>query len=160
MNIVDYNSISEIDWAMLAAYIDSEGCVRIVRGKARSGRTPETSHGSWHGTMLHVTNTDLRLLNWCKQTFGGIIIVQTMHDGRRTVYDWRAFNKNVTAILKRCLPYFKIKREQAELAIAFRETMTGTTKKLAPEVVAKRDEMFLQMKALKRKDFGEGLPTQ
>jgi hypothetical protein len=32
MNNIDYNSIPQIEWARLAAYVDSEGCIRIVKG--------------------------------------------------------------------------------------------------------------------------------
>lgn len=148
----NYNSISQVDWARLAAYIDSEGCIRIVRGKARQTHRASTSHGAWHGLILHVTNVDLRLLQWCKQNFGGVIFAQ-IRKSKRQVFDWRAYNKNVGEILRGCMPYFIVKREQAEIGLAFLATVTGTTKKLPAEVVQLREQMYQQMKDLKHTEF-------
>jgi len=144
----DFSELAERDWIRMADYIDCEGCIRIVRGGARSHADRTQSHGAWYGVVLHFTNTDIRMVQWCKDTFGGVVFEQTRRC-RKIVYDWRAYNKDVEAILRGCMPHFVSKREQAELAIAFRKTLTSTTRKLAPEVVAQRERMFQRMRELK-----------
>jgi type IV secretory pathway ATPase VirB11/archaellum biosynthesis ATPase len=46
MTPIDYNSVSELDWARLAAYIDGEGCIVICNnngtGKKAQGHADMT----------------------------------------------------------------------------------------------------------------------
>lgn len=101
-----------IDLARLAAYIDGEGYIRI-RGK----RSHHTDH-----IDLSVCNTDYKLHLWLKGTFGGRIEISDSGKGKyKKCWKWRAGIKLSYVLLKASLPYFIMKREQAEIAIGFHE---------------------------------------
>ena len=116
-----------IDWAMLAAYIDGEGCITVA-----------TSYCS--KLVLNISNTDPRLTTWCKDKFGGSICrhSRTNNGNRRPLFVWQVSQVKAQVILENCLPYFKIKREQAEVALAIRAATrkpgsVGQTKALSQE---------------------------
>lgn len=109
--------LPDIDWARLAAFIDGEGCIRTVSQKRR-GRDymfPEIS----------ISNQDPRLIAWCRERFGGYV----SHQGpparnvkrRHRIFRWYASCSVAHEIFLGCLPYFVIKRNQAEMAITFRD---------------------------------------
>jgi hypothetical protein len=138
-------NVSQIDWARLAAYIDGEGCVSI---------TPRRKGERRHFYLrVQVANSDFRLLLWCRNNFGGSIQTPTRYEGqlgRKPVGYWTATCAKAEEILCECLPYFLIKGEQAQIALAYRMTYWKQThghKKLTDEgVVSQR--IFL-VKALK-----------
>jgi len=110
---------SQLDWVRLAAYIDGEGCVSITASKSKSQ--------NWANHQLQlvvgVTNTDPRLTEWCAKTFGGYGRVEPRKNERwKPCCRWNAASRKAEWILKNCLPYFIIKREQAEIALAFMNT--------------------------------------
>lgn len=87
--------------AYLAGLIDGEGCLRINK----EGRTGIT-----------VTNTDLKMIAWIKENFGG-----KLYKEDKTKYGWRICyrveirkTKDVLKLLKAVLPYMITKREKAE----------------------------------------------
>lgn len=103
---------SEMDYARLAAYIDGEGCISI------------TKIGDYKGIRLDVYNTDPRLIVWIHKTCGGGWVRRDFpkEHQRFTKYAWYITSKKASDLLKKCLPYFIIKREEADLAIAYQET--------------------------------------
>jgi hypothetical protein len=75
-----------------------------------------------------VANTDIRLVNWLKQAFGGSIYAgntNTVVKKLRTklCYHWYLGSKQAADVLAGALPYFLIKREQAEIGLAFQRTI-------------------------------------
>jgi len=71
-----------------------------------------------------ISNTDVRLTNWLKTVFGGAI-----HAGKRNrsqwapCFHWYVTSKRAAEILAGCLDYFIIKRDQADIALAFQNTI-------------------------------------
>lgn len=107
---------SDIDWARLAAFIDGEGsirsCIQRKKNKGTAARFPIFA------TTVQVANTDLVLMTWLSNRFGGVVEQKKNGGGRRrTLYIWRLLTKDQVAILEGCMPYFILKRRQAELAI-------------------------------------------
>lgn len=144
------NNISQLDWARLAAYIDGEGCIFIHRQKQYS----QKAKSNWkphYIVQVTVTNTDPRLIVWLRGNFGGFIVSQEKSGKCRTYFKWTAHSKACADILTNCLPYFIIKRKQAEIAIAFRATYNrkyiGRGKSVPDAVIAKRDGMVAELKA-------------
>src|ERR1017187_8598482 len=107
----DFSGVHKMDWARLSAYIDGEGCISIhnVSGKRYRGHQV---------CRVSLFNKDPRLPVWCLYTFGGNIC-----NGKRG-YEWSLNVCDIASVLKQCLPFFFIKRQQAELAIVFMETKT------------------------------------
>lgn len=98
----------QIDWARLAALIDGEGCICIPRA-GRKRRYP----------VVAVYNTDPRMILWIQSKFGGHVSKKMKSKARKPLLEWRARRSETEQVLVGCLPYFLIKREQAEVAIAY-----------------------------------------
>jgi hypothetical protein len=149
--------------------IDAEGAICILRQHAKknlaNGKMRSTRH------FLHVTvmNTDLRLLDWARDTFGGGIYSTATGSGqfkkRRECYAWCVSSGYAEQILVGCLSFFIIKRDQADLALTFQRTFHGSRLErlpdvprstngvrlgLRPEVIEFRESLKLKMTEIKQ----------
>lgn len=117
------SEISEIDWARLAMAIDTDGGITIIRRNNHTKNPPD-----YHLKLIFV-NTDRRLPEWIKQTFGGNIgngrQGKTNHKIR---YDWELKGQKAYKILLKIKEYLVIKQERAETGILFWEKCTRWTK--------------------------------
>lgn len=111
---------TQTDYAQLAAYIDGEGSIYVKPVYNQSGK-------EYTQLVVSVTNTDPRLSNWCKSRFGGATHRNShMSKGQKNhACDWRVHSAAAEKILRNCMPYFIIKREQAEIALLYRSTFPG-----------------------------------
>ena len=122
------------DWARLAAYIDGEGHISIA-----------SAGGDRNFKMqLTIGNTDHRLTSWLKNTFGGEVRLADITKRRRQYWYWYIGSKRASDFLSRCLPFFIMKREQAEIAIAYHATvsgfkMVGGKRTVSPEIRMQRE---------------------
>lgn len=143
--------VSQVDWARLAAYIDGEGCIVI---KSNKGAKP-TSRRVFY-LDLTIVNTDPRLGYWLKATFGGSVYVGKRGHFIATwapVISWNTAAAHAAALIKGCLPYFLIKREQADVALAFQATILPDrrygVKGRPAELVARQQSYYEQLQSLK-----------
>ena len=112
--------VADVDYARLAAFIDGEGCIRIRRQRP-PGRKTKTFH---YDLELTVSNTDMRLLTWLRETFGGtVFLVQKVQyqPRRREGFYWRCRSSLAGYILERCFRFFIIKADQADTALGFQK---------------------------------------
>lgn len=138
---------TKLDWARLAAYIDGEGAILINRSF--------WANKGWQKIWLrlNVTNTDPRLPQWCKKTFG--VGNVNLSDRRRKPqhrqsFRWDVSSRQAETILRGCLPWFLIKKEEAEIALAFQETLGGPGRIVSQETWEKRELLRQQLHARKR----------
>lgn len=103
------------DWIRLAAFIDGEGSICIKR--SRYSDTKKLCHL----LRIEVVNTDIRLPRWCHEKFGGHFMAKKKNTPK-PIYMWSVSAKKAEEIIKGCFEHFLIKREQAEIALAFRGT--------------------------------------
>jgi hypothetical protein len=149
----DFDLVEQIDWARLAAYIDGEGNVDIA---VQVHKPPFEGRGRYGYAKITVSNTDPRLTQWLLKNFGGSIQVRKTHSTRsgrqqrwKPCYNWVLSNTRAALLLRGCLPYFIIKREQAELAIAFQATVVRCGVKGTPQhVLEHRAELKAKLRAL------------
>jgi hypothetical protein len=96
--------------AYLAGIIDGEGTVYAQR--IRSG----------FNIRVYVVSTDVRLIRWLEQNFGGLVYSRQskLHPEWKTKWEWVVDKAGTTKVLSLVLPYLIIKREQAELGLALR----------------------------------------
>ena len=95
---------SSVDLAYMAGIIDGEGCVTV-------------NNGSWRVTM---DNTDEGLVLWFG-SFGGTRpkSTQPKNPKHKIVHYWQVTsNREVYRLLMALLPYLKVKRFKAEVALA------------------------------------------
>lgn len=157
-------SPSDTDWARMAAFIDGEGSILLNRRKAgRNGVLNENFY-----LRITVANTDIRLPEWCKEIFGGSYHVNNSekymegHNWKKA-YHWGTSSNRAAWILWNCLPYFIIKREQAEIGIelqdSMREFVRGGGRELPQYLVEERRNMKNRLTLIKA-DFKHPLAVE
>ena len=98
--------LPETFWAYLAAFIDGEGSVSMCQ----------------NGPRLIISNTDLSVLEWIKNSLGAGYIQVLQRKGRLSVkpcYNLTFGSNPIRTILPRVIPYMRIKRRRAELLIEY-----------------------------------------
>jgi hypothetical protein len=138
-----------IDWARLAAFIDGEGTVFIQRTAVKTGtKCPQFV------LTLVVANTDLRLMEWLSRTFTGTVYFSQSLSQRtkcnKICHSWRVFDERAAVLLEHCLPYFIIKREQAEVGLSYRELrrMGSKGRRLVTGDIEAREVLYQKLKEL------------
>ena len=150
------DGVSEIDWARLAMCLDGEGCICI-----------KSVHGnrSWSRRVLYVdvivVSVDPRMTQWLQQTFGGSVNARKRQHARQApCTTWNVASRHAAALLRRCLPYFICKRDQAEIALAFQDTILTKCpygcKGRPPELIAQQYQLRESLAAL-HGNQGKGL---
>lgn len=137
--------VPEIDWARLAAYIDGEGTIYINKQKPR-----KATFSPRFFLSVVVTNTNPRLMNWLKERFfGSVFVVKGGKSplSKKMIMRWQANERIAQTVLARCLPYFVMKREQAEIGLAFMRLRdeNWSRAKVSDEVIQVRDSYRLQI---------------
>jgi hypothetical protein len=87
---------------------------------------------------------------WLKENFGGHFrkVVRRRVDWRES-YVWETHCAGAAHILRIALPYFVIKREQAELAISYQATKTHSNARgVRPAMDAEREEAITKIRIL------------
>ena len=103
----------------VAGIVDGEGYVGITTAFDR-----RTSKNPSHAARVVVINTDLRLIGWFAETFGGVVMSGD-HDrakGWKTRYTWQINGKRCEQFLVALRPYLRLKGEQADVILALRAT--------------------------------------
>ena len=112
--------MKKVDLGYLAGIMDGEGCITILEMKNRRKRT-------WR---VHVTiaNTNEWLLKWV-QFYSGLGGIYKMGRGgkgnEKPSWQWRVSDRPAGDFLRMILPYLKIKKPQAEIALRFQDRMTA-----------------------------------
>lgn len=144
-------AVSDIDWARLAMGIDCEGCIFINRNiQSKSLRRNKVQHV----LTVNFANTDLRVMKWLTETFGGNVYFSHSESQRRwskkVCHSWRVFEDRAAVILEHCLPFLICKRAQAEVGLAYRELRKQGSKgrKVTEGDIAARDACYQQIREL------------
>jgi len=149
----DLSAVSVVDWARLAAFLDGEGSISIVYAVHKTPRLA-SKRTQYEYVRLTIANTDPRLIDWLVATFGGIVRsrVYKRNDKWKPAFWWTSSCQRAAEILRGCLPYFILKRDRAELALALQATMVRSGRKGTPiEVIERRGVIKQQLHALNAK---------
>lgn len=109
--------------AYLAGFFDGEGHITIERTSSQKQGVP----GSSQMLRIGACNTDPRPVELLYRTLGGSLRVTTPKGIPKsggeyaTQYIWRLKSSEAKECLKALLPFLIVKRERADLAIAFEE---------------------------------------
>jgi hypothetical protein len=132
----DLSQVATLDWARLAAFIDGEGHIALNANSKKGGK-------QYAYLRVILTNTDPRLIVWAQRVFGGGVLKAPRKAPLRRCFKWTVSCRHAEAVLRGCLPYFILKRDQAEIALAFQETLRGYHRwNPQPADVAKQREDF------------------
>lgn len=148
--------MTDTDIAYIAGFFDGEGCVTITRNSPRGEKRFPT-----YSLKAQTVQTELSVLQWMQQKFGGSIVVTVKHDGYRTAYRHCLSGDRAAVFIRTILPYLRIKRPQAELGLQFQDRIHDTDMRkhggrwsLTPDSIAslvltERHAMYERMREMK-----------
>lgn len=152
--MTDYRNYKRIsykptDIAYLAGIIDGEGSIYIGNFSCN----PKTKI-PYYQTNIQVTNTDKALIDWLKNTFGGLISTRTRKqmpaNSRKQVYIWTITGERLTHLCEEILPYLICKKRQAQIMLKMRETfeLSYCNQTLPRDILYIRQALMDEMRSL------------
>src|SRR3990172_3163537 len=123
--------------AYLAGLVDGEGCISISEY-----RNPKKTATTILTLSLTVSSCDKDILDyWAEKTgLGSVFIGTRARSNSRTGYSWRLCSNKAVELIDLIYPYLMLKKEQADIAVKFQETMgmRRDGKRLSPEILHQR----------------------
>ena len=99
--------MKRVDLAYMAGLFDGEGCINIKK------------KGRYYSLNCKLNMANEFLPNLYKFSFGGSLSKVPQEPPIQTQLAWSITSRNATTFLEAILPYLKLKRNEAELAIKF-----------------------------------------
>ena len=104
-----------LNLAYAGGLFDGEGIICIAKV-----RTNKNKGGLYFGLRIELSNTNEQVVRWIQCYFGGSVYERYADiDTRRTLWAWHIRGQMALGFLKIIIPYLRIKKQQAELAIEF-----------------------------------------
>lgn len=134
----------------LAAFVDGEGTIGINRTLLLSG-------GYSYSQRLLVTGTDIRLMNWLVDNFGGKFPKEQKRkrENHKDLYEWQLCGYKSYNLIKKIRKYLLLKQEQAdcamELYVKFTKLHYGSTNPIPDYKRKLAEELYQMNKKLNRK---------
>ena len=136
-------NLNNTEWAYMAGMIDGDGCIQAASRKDGDCQ---------YRVEIHVIQKDLRIIDFLYGHFEGSVgVVSRKHtSGIKHYFRWMISGPRVIEILKGCLPYLVLKKEQAELGIKLQSIILprGKRIKLSQEIIEQRNEYGKRIKLL------------
>ena len=135
--------ISNDDAIWAACFIDCEGYIGVYRRKRRA---------NGYTFVVGGASTDTRAVRKMQRILGGSVYPDTPPKKSNWNQGWRWMlsNKQAAEALELLLPYFVIKREQAELALEFRKYKRKPKQEINYDHEDRKEEIVSLLKWLKR----------
>lgn len=136
---------SESEWAWLGGVIDGEGHISML--KRRNGQMAR---------RVAITNCNLPLLVAIAAAFGGKIHTHTPPKPKhRQQFQWYTYGDHARMVLHGALPYLIVKREEAEIFLAFAaRTQPGKWgSHLKTTELAAREKLLARVEALRARTW-------
>lgn len=142
--------------AYLAGIIDGEGTLFI----GNYGNKDKIRGTGFFQTIIAVTTTDKCLTDWLYDNFGGwkseYTPKQRAENCKGPIYSWKCTGDRLTHLCELMIPYFVIKKQQAEILLQMRKTYIGAeyafgkqgVQHLPQEIIDRRLELMDQLKKL------------
>ena len=144
--------MKKTDLAYMAGIVDGEGYISLARRNSRRNKS-----GIRYDIQIGVTNTNKWLLETFRFTFGGSISkkkkgYEKSLPSSQDCFNWQVSNQQALITIKTLLPYLRLKRPQAELAITFCGTLNTNYRSggVPEEVIAVREAQHILMKKLQK----------
>lgn len=141
--------IDETDIAYCAGIIDGEGSITIGKGKQRVGP------GYSYEVLVSVHMMDGYVPKYLSECFGGKLSkTPAFHNHRKGDYSfcYHANGSRARALLSMIIPYLKIKRKQAEIALYMQNKLSSNPngKRVTAKMVMDRERLKSLIEELKR----------
>jgi len=131
-------ALQPTDAAYLAGIIDGEGSIMVL------------SKRDTCIIKISVANTFVGLIEWLTEVtgIGSVVMTARASEKHKTGYHWQCYSEAAESLLKQILPYLRIKRAQAELALSVQERLRDARQKAER---AWQQEAIATMQALNRR---------
>jgi len=136
--------------AYTAGIIDGEGHIGLSPRKQQNRDGGERSFG----LRVDVGSTDEWLCQWLKMQYGGsVICVPPKKPQHSPAWRWYISSKEALCFLELILPYLQLKRQQAEVGIAFQKEKRRNPRgrRLRPMESALEEAQYILLRKLNRK---------
>jgi hypothetical protein len=132
------------DIAYFAGIVDGEGSIGIELLSPTKSRKK-----TYYVCRLCVINTNLALMQWIKENFGGTFDAKAPKiPNRKLCYRWHIFGKDLENLITALMPHLRIKKEQAQLLLRYRETVASQGWLITDDILEKRRLLHLRCKEL------------
>lgn len=142
---------TDVENAWSAGIVDGEGWISVF--KNRVVRKDGTSN---YRLQVGVSNTDPRMCRKLQSLYGGSMSAEknSKKYGRaKPYYSWHLHGAQCKGFLDAVLPYLLVKRDQAEVALCYIDTIGkrgwGKVSQTTDDTLAVRSEMYASLRALK-----------
>lgn len=135
--------------AYSAGLFDGEGYISILRTTGAKQLAAKRKRNIWHELTVGMNITTPEATLWFAERWGGTNLLHpTIYPNRKRIHMWRISQVMARDFLKDLLPYLKIKREEAVLAIEFQSLKTLRYGRAGiPEAnMKRRDEIWYEMR--------------
>ena len=143
----DARTVTEVECAYAAGFIDGEGCIAIAR------RVRWDNKRDAYVLRVSVRSTTRGPLDFLRERWGGgLCACGASGSGHSTcqVWDWQLHARWAARFLEAIYPYLILKKEQALFARAFQAMMEPRRGKRGfPEWFAMLEQCYLKLRALK-----------
>lgn len=143
-------SLTNEELAYIAGFFDGEGSITIHHNCKPSPRGKNPNHT----LQVSIGNTDPSVVEWIHRHFGGNLAYRTeTRANHRSTVQWFARAKIGADFLIWIIPFLRMKRAQAEIAIEFQMSKSGgyRKKQLSDIEVSIREGQREQIRALNRR---------
>ena len=142
----------KVDLAYVAGLIDGEGTICIHRNKVKNQKV-------YLQLRVDITNTNEWLIQWLKFAFGGHTDV-SRRDGKgknwKPAWRWSLSSNRASTFLTLVLPYLRLKKPQAELAINFQKARGNRGHRSTEYELAVDEAQRIVMAQYNKKGVSEG----
>ena len=143
-------SASAKELAYIAGFLDGEGCFSLV---------PRKKGGKVNGyfVRVNVVNTNRAIIVWMREIFGGNLYMRKRQKkNHKVAWSLTLSEVQAGALLRRVLPYLRVKQQQAKLLLAYRESVVACYHYpdrlgLPVRIQTERDRMYREIRRLNRK---------
>lgn len=134
----------------IAGFFDGEGTVLIQKA------SPKSHSGARYWLVISIYNTHRGVMDEIQKVVGGHVIFHAGGSQRKAHYRLALYTRQAYHFLKAVQPYLVVKREQADIAIAFAEYTTkfrycGIRHK--PDIIAFQEKCHAE---IKRRHWNQG----
>ncbi len=144
-------SKDRLDLAYYAGLFDGEGCVDINRHKPQTGK-----QAVQHTLRCHVGMTDEMPIRGYKKIFGGNIHLNPKSKKNpkwSDIWIWTIESNQAKCFLEILVPFLRIKKDQAKVAIEFQQIRQGQHGRRLPiGELERRDKYYKLLSRMKGKN--------
>ena len=145
----------------------------LIDGEGYIGLENHRGIGSAHyRPVLKIAMTHKEIILWLHKSFGGSFVTRIrnghpLYPNHKDLYYWEVGGKNIEPIIRKVLPYLKVKRRQAEIVlerVKLYEKMgdnslkeiphSGWNWKYKPEFLKRMEELYIEIRLLNKRCTG------